>query len=77
MIDQDTITIAAARESTQEKCTHDRCEYDYSRWKRVFILPDDAIALMTRARYTNGELIIRIPRGRTEKLSGITTIYVY
>jgi HSP20 family molecular chaperone IbpA len=77
LIDEDIITIAAAKESTREYCTHDRCEYDYTRWKRAFTLPDDAVALMTRARYKDGELIIRIPRGKTDRLSGITTIYVY
>ena len=77
MIDQDIISIAAARESCREDCTHDRCEYDYTRWKRNFTLPDDAVALMARARYKDGELIIRIPRGKTDRLSGITTIYVY
>ena len=77
MIDQDIITMAATRESNRDQCTHDRCEYDYSRWSRSFTLPEDAIALMTRARYKDGELIIRIPRGKTEKYAGITTIYVY
>jgi len=77
MIEKDILTIAAAKESPQENCTHDRCEYDYSRWKRAFSLPDDADALLTRARYKDGELIIRIPRGKSDNLSGITNIYVY
>jgi HSP20 family protein len=77
MIEKDIITISAAKETSPENCTHDRCEYDYTRWNRAFSLPDDAIALLTRARYRDGELIIRIPRGKTDKLTGITTIYVY
>lgn len=77
MIEKDLITIAAAKEASSESCIHDRCEYDYNHWKRVFLLPDDADALMTRARYEDGELIIRIPREKAEKLSAITTIYVY
>jgi HSP20 family protein len=77
MVEKDIITIAAAKEASAESCIHDRCEYDYDRWKRNFSLPDDADALMTRARYRNGELIIRIPRGKTDKSFCITTIYVY
>ncbi len=77
MIEKDIIIIAAAKEASQESCTHDRCEYNYTRWKRTFSLPDDAAALHASARYKDGELIIRIPRGKTDKLSGITTIYVY
>ena len=77
MIENDKITIAAAKEATGQTCIHDRCEYDFSHWKRTFTLPDDADALLTRARYKDGELIIRIPRGKKDKLSGITKIYVY
>jgi len=77
MIEKDIITIAAAKKTSPGNCIHDRCEYDYNRWKRVFSLPDDADALMTRARYREGELIIRIPRGKTDNSSCITTIYVY
>ena len=76
-IEKDIITIAAAKEVSPENCTHDRCEFDYTRWKRAFSLPDDAAALLTRARYKDGELVIRIPRGKKENLPGITTIYVY
>jgi HSP20 family protein len=77
MIEKDMITIAAAKEASEQICIHGRCEYDYTRWKRVFSLPDDADALLTRARYKEGELIIRIPRGDRDKLSGTTNIYVY
>ncbi|HEY6064061.1 MAG TPA: Hsp20/alpha crystallin family protein [Chitinophagaceae bacterium] len=77
MIEKDIITIAATKENPSESCTHDRCEYDYTRWKRAFSLPDDADALHASARYKDGELTIRIPRGNTDKLYGITTIYVY
>ena len=77
MIEKDIITISAAKEASGQCCIHDRCEYDFTHWKRAFYLPDDADALLTRARYKDGELIIRIPRGDTDKLSGITNIYVY
>jgi HSP20 family protein len=77
MIEKDIITIAASKEASPESCTHDRCEFDYTRWKRVFSLPVDADGLLARARYKDGELIIRIPKGKKDNLPGITTIYVY
>lgn len=77
MIEKDIITIAAAKEAKGQIGIHDRCEYDYTNWKRTFLLPDDADSLLSRARYKDGELIIRIPRGDTDKLAGITNIYVY
>ena len=77
MIEKEIITIAAAKEASERSCIHDRCEYNFTHWKRAFSLPDDADALLARARYKDGELIIRIPRGDTDKLSGITNIYVY
>ena len=77
LIEKNIITIAATKETSPENCIHDRCEYDYHRWKREFLLPDDAEALLTMARYKNGEIIIRIPKGKTDHLSGATHIYVY
>ena len=77
LIEKNIIAITAAKEISPESCIHDRCEYDYPRWKRDFLLPDDADALLTMARYKNGELVIRIPKGKTEHLSGPTHIYVY
>jgi HSP20 family protein len=76
-IDKNIITITAAKEPAQENCIHDRCEYDYNRWKRDFLIPDDADALLALARYRDGELIIRIPRGKTDNSTCSTTIYVY
>ena len=77
LIEKNIITIAATKENSREDCIHGRCEYDYNRWKRDFLLPDDADALLTMARYKNGELVIRIPKGKTENLPGTTPIYVY
>jgi HSP20 family protein len=77
LIEKNIITIAAAKETLQECCIHDRCEYDYNRWKRDFLIPDDADALLARARYREGELIIRIPRGKTDNSTCTSTIYVY
>lgn len=77
LIEKNIITIAATKETSEQSCIHDRCEYDYSRWKRGFLLPDDADPLLAVARYKNGELAIRIPKGKVEHLSGPTHIYVY
>jgi HSP20 family molecular chaperone IbpA len=77
IIEKDFIAITASKEASMQSCIHDRCEYDYNRWKRDFLLPEDADALLTTARYKDGELIIRIPKGKSDNLSGITNIYVY
>jgi HSP20 family protein len=77
LIDKNIITIAASKDCSDEKCIHDRCEYDYHRWKRDFLLPDDADGLLTVARYKSGELVITIPKGKTDHSSGPTHIYVY
>lgn len=77
LIEKNIITITAAKETSQESYIHDRCEYDYPRWKRDFLLPDDADPLLAVARCKNGELVIRISKGKTEHLSGPTHIYVY
>jgi HSP20 family protein len=76
-IEKDFIVITAAKENLPDNLIHDRCEYDYTQWKRSFLLPDDADALMTRSHYIYGELIIRIPKGKTDQSSCTTTIYVY
>jgi HSP20 family protein len=76
-IEKNIIVIAATKETSDENCIHSRCEYDYHRWKRDFLLPDDADALLTMACYKNGELVIRIPKGKTDHSSGPINIYVY
>lgn len=68
--------ISAKREK-ESGWVHDRWEYDYSSWQRVFALPSDAEALMSRARYENGELIITIPRGKGEKTRFTVPVQVY
>lgn len=71
------LSIAASRESETANCIHDRCEYDYRRWKRVFPLPENADTLMMRAAYTNGELIIIIPKGKNDSSIFTHSVYVY
>ena len=76
-IENNILSVAAAKEIENINCIHDLCEYDLNRWKREFVLPDDADGLMTRATYLNGELIIRIPKGKTGSSPYIIPIYVY
>lgn len=76
-IEDHSLSVAAARESETANCIHDRCEYDYRRWKRVFPLPENADALMTRACYINGELIIIIPKGKNDLSIFTHSVYVY
>jgi HSP20 family protein len=61
----------------ESSCTHDLCEYDLSKWKRTFQLPDDADALMARARCINGELIIRIPKGNKNEMAFDHPVVIY
>ena len=76
-IEKDILSIDAAKEVQNRQFIHDCCEYDFTNWKREFVLPDDADGLMTRAKYLNGELIIRIPRGKKGSSPFIIPIYVY
>ena len=76
-IEKDIISISASKDIQDNNCIHERCEYDYCRWRRVFVLPEDADALMTKARYKNGELIIRIPKGNTDHSQYTIPVYVY
>lgn len=72
-----SLSVAASREPETAKCIHGRYEYDYRCWKRVFPLPENADALMTRARYENGELIIIIPKGKNDSSIFTHSVYVY
>lgn len=76
-IEKNILSAEASKQPDNLDCIHDCCEYDYHHWKREFILPDDADGLMTRAKYLNGELIIRIPKGKTGDSPFIIPIYVY
>ena len=63
-MDKNVITLSATK---KEKCDwlQERCEYDYTTWTRSFLLPEDADVLFAEARYRNGELFVRIPKGFT------------
>ncbi|OSZ77060.1 hypothetical protein CAP36_11590 [Chitinophagaceae bacterium IBVUCB2] len=77
-IEQSVITISAKSErSTEDSSITDRCEYNYTEWARAFALPEDADEVLAHAKYSNGELIIRIPRGNTSENKEKTTVYVY
>lgn len=76
-MEQCVISISAKKEKVTVSCVNDRYEYDYNDWTRAFSLPDDADAMLAHAKYKNGELIIRIPRGNTSENQAKATIYVY
>jgi HSP20 family molecular chaperone IbpA len=76
-IENNSVSIAASKELQAGDCIHDRCEYDYSHWKRIFSLPPDADPLLARAKYKSGELIIRIPKGKTDSSIFTHSVYVY
>jgi len=77
-IEQSVITISAKSErSIEDSSITDRCEYNYTEWARAFALPEDADEVLAHAKYSNGELIIRIPRGNTSENEEKTTVYVY
>lgn len=76
-IGKNILTIEANKEVDDVDRIHDCCEYDFNQWKREFVLPEDADGLMARAKYLNGELIIRIPKGKTGDSPFIIPIYVY
>ena len=75
-IEENVITISARNETVKEPVM-DRREYDFTDWTRKFALPEDADPLLAHARYRNGELIVRIPRGNTIDNKTTATIYVY
>jgi HSP20 family protein len=75
-IEAEVISISANHEKIKNVIT-DREEYDLTDWTRKFSLPGDADPLLAHARYKNGELIIRIPRGNTIDNKTKATIYVY
>ena len=76
-IEKNILSVEAAKKPDNPDYIHDCCEYDFNDWKREFVLPEDADGLMTRARYLNGELIIRIPKGKTGDSPFVIPIYVY
>jgi len=76
-IEECIISISAKKEMKMPFTKTDRCEYDYSYWTRAFSLPDDADSLLAHAKYRNGELLIRIPRGNTKDNIAKATLYVY
>jgi HSP20 family protein len=75
-IEDEVISISACHEKIKSVVT-DREEYDLSDWTRKFALPADADPILAHAKYRNGELIIRIPRGNTIDNNTKATIYVY
>lgn len=71
------VLVCSTALQKENSCVHDLCEYDLSKWKRAFKLPADADALMARAKCTNGELIIRIPKGNKNEMAFDHPVVIY
>ena len=77
-INNQLITISAAQKTGHLKNVRKHCEYDYTNWNRLFILPDDADIILAKAAYRNGELRIRIPKGADDtSIKAPLNVYVY
>jgi HSP20 family protein len=76
-VENEILIIKGSKPPVNENCIHDRCEYDYSKWERAFLLPDDGIGFLTKAVYKNGELLITVPKGKKENTILTLPIYVY
>jgi HSP20 family protein len=77
-VEQCVISISAKKENEFESNNISyRCEYDCSEWTRAFALPQDADVVLAHAKYKNGELIIRIPRGNTSDNHAKAIVYIY
>lgn len=77
-IEQCVISISVKKENEfEDNNISDRCEYDYREWTRAFVLPEDADVVLAHAKYKNGELIIRIPRGNTSDNQAKAIVYIY
>ena len=69
--------FAKSEKSSATNSITEHCEYNYSEWSRAFALPEDADVVLAHAKYSNGELIIRIPRNNSNEKSPKATVYVY
>jgi HSP20 family molecular chaperone IbpA len=70
--------VKASKPLVSPERARDRCEYHDTILEKSFTLPGDAMAFMSEAKYLDGELVIRIPKGQGRNL--LTTsfkIYVY
>lgn len=73
------LTISAEKETKSEKEDekYSRREYNYTSFSRSFTLPEDVEEEAIRASYSNGELIISLPRKKGgEQQSGTKQIAV-
>lgn len=71
------LIISGKKEETSEAANKSTYEYNYSAWERSFGLPDDADTVHTQAAYTNGELVLHIPRNKTAIDSGEVDVFIY
>jgi len=70
-------SLKSASYAGNELFSNRHCEYDFSVWKRSFVLPSDADAIMIYAVYSNGELLVHIPKGGKGEIVDALKIVVY
>jgi HSP20 family protein len=70
-------SLKPASAAGNELFRNSHCEYDFSVWKRSFVLPPDADAIMIYAAYINGELLVHIPKGGKGEIVDFLKIVVY
>jgi HSP20 family protein len=71
------LTVFGKKDDRIEVCAKETCEYNFSEWKRSFVLPQDADTTMAQAIYKNGELIISLPRNNASLAVGESDVYIY
>lgn len=73
------LVISGKKEESTEKNAAGKStyEYNYSAWERSFGLPEDADTALTQATYTNGELVLHIPRNVAAIDSGEVDVFIY
>ena len=70
-------SLKAAPHQDSSLCIKKHCEYDFSVWRRNFVLPQDADPIMCYAFYMNGELLVHIPKGENEKTVDFLRVVIY
>ena len=60
--EDEMLTISAEKVKEEKNGKYNRREYNYSSWKRSFMLPEGCDTSKIDAEYKNGELHIHIPR---------------
>lgn len=76
-VKDNVMCISSLKERVKKECRNSNYEYDFSKWKRRFVLPPDADVIFAQAFYLNGELEIHIPKHSRPQPVEYLTIMVY